>query len=486
MNETLNDERLSHREQNCNTPPLLTQSGNVDKETQQECHQIIAQPAICSSSTCSSSHRFRVKNLGKRKYEILRPFVLLPSLSTSIAASTLHDDNVTNDGNNTGTITEKEVKMVDDKERVVLVTKSASTNNDNNYNSNENGSEHTNSTPSSVTSSTSSASLPTILLSALSNNNKEANNKFTFDRLEYVPSDVTNFWHCPNCIHLPLSKRPKHSVIFHATGDIVCNSSSRSTRSSIEDNMSDDDDNNSVIIVDSDNNSKSSSSSNKQDIIDLTTTNNPPSSDDYQVIAIHSVLCKLKCEEMKMNKDYFGDKEYLSDSCSSSNESSESDDDSDDDSSNSNDDESNNGLRKNRRYRKCRRLNNNQSKRKPGGETKSHIKSKSTSKASATSGSNNKKRGRGRGRPRKKSPSNDNKSTNASTASSRHSDKEKEKHDIIKIEVPSTDNGLIDMDHDAKITATIDCYIMSQVQRCFYEASKDKIAYLRQKALPES
>ena len=37
----------------------------------------------------------------------------------------------------------------------------------------------------------------------------------SIEKLEFVTSEIPNLWHCPNCFHLPLSKRSKHSVIFH-------------------------------------------------------------------------------------------------------------------------------------------------------------------------------------------------------------------------------------------------------------------------------
>lgn len=294
----------------------------------------------------------------------------------------------------------------------------------------------------------------------------------TVEKLEYVPSDVSNFWHCPKCIHLPFSRRKRHSVIFQAfscnkdgSSQIEMADWKRDTGDSVKDQ--------SPPSI----SSTSSSDSSSSDCI----YGQPPSSDDNKFVAIHSYLCRLQCEEMDSNES------RLTDSGSSSSSDSE---------------ESNEPDYQRNKRRTSRRLSNIVSNYKiaqdieeRSDEVKNTKKDKSTNQLIS-------KRLDGpehvipnivqkkRGRPRKASSDVSDTSMSKERLAKKKTAKQGQgyqitKGEIIKIQTIQSDSGLVDLDNDINSTATIDYYIMSQVKRCSYVPSNDKTAYLRQKPLPE-
>jgi hypothetical protein len=242
---------------------------------------------------------------------------------------------------------------------------------------------------------------------------------------------------------LPFSQRPKHSVVFHAGGTSMNTSASG------------------VSI--------------------------PPSSDDHNLIAIHSYLCKIKCDELKQKGLFWpsnDDDENVSTRFSSSG--------SDDDDTDSEDESSSiEPCRKSRRL--CKKDNQNDgsgnTNKKKTHKKQSNVGNKNRSLSSITVAKKT------RGRPRRGSPSNNSStSSSANNSSSGNIAKKRKKNnkktsvvkrEIIRIDIPSTENGLIDIVNDVNITASIDYYLMTQIKLCSYERSNDTIAYLRQKALPE-
>ncbi len=501
-----------------------------------------------STTTSSTPSSYRIKCLGKRKYEILRAISIPTLLSSSSSSPSTSFSSM---------LQPKSLQFEhnDHSDDLMKYHDSSLQEEGGKNDMNDHISEKHPITKDNVIRSQSQSS-----------------SLLSIECLEYVPSDIPNFWHCPNCIHLPFSKRPKHSVVFHAH------------------NNHDDDGSNSGGNIGSNIGSRNSSSScsrNSSSIIP------PPSSDTYNIIAIHSYLCKMKCNEIKektmtrkmimkkgdyhkcVDDDSDDDDEDEDDSDDSSNcnnnSSSSSDDDDDDDDKNGNndsesddddDDDDNDSINDDGyythdgiRHRKSRRLSKKKRKEERhdkenrfnainhivvsnniGGRKKLKSNSKSKKKkkkngkkkdtsammplskrGSTTSPSVTPKRKRGRPRKvnttssggknksnfkrnpssssKKESTTNNDGSTSlngqsstkhiAAELSSSSSSSAPSRREIVKIDIPSTDNGLIEIPNDTNITASIDYYIMSQVKLCSYERSKDAIAYLRQKPLPE-
>ena len=426
-------------------------------------------PSYSTSTTplSSSSSSKRFKYLGKRKYEFLQA-ISLRTLSSSSTSSKSQSN-----GNNDNFVT------IQPK---ALQFENGSSNVEKQNETSQSASSSSNGTDSSIIMN-STSTITNIegkvkqVLQQQQQQQQHPKKKPTTERLEFVPSQIEYFWHCPNCIHLSFSKRPKHSVIFHGSSDN-------------DDNCT------------------------------------PPSNDDYNIIEVHSYLCRLKCKEIEEKKMKGRSGNGDGGDCSSTTSSStESSDESDEDGSIIYDIPHRTSLRlskKKKNHKQQEAIRNEYIHQ--GGKSNPKKKRSKKKMNNESSFSSSISEGnlpsvtppkRKRGRPRKYAPKS---TTDSSTKKNPSSSRKNEynsgsqvpsnsssispctstsvprlpppatddlRKELVKIDIPPTDNGLIDLSNDVKITASIDYYIMSQVKVCSYILAKDSISYLRQKALPE-
>ena len=498
---------------------------------------------IRSSSQGSSNRPFRVKHLGKRKFQILRPVSLPMDYNDNVNRITTN-----NNGNSVSSSSNRSSDTATTSRDGIDVTTPTGTSDTNKHPicsqlSIQDGHLVTNLSTTGnnfilqeqcasrdidclldknivekelesvlqQTLTSASSISPTMLSSKASLSNSSPT---SIEKLEFIPSEIPNFWHCPNCFHLPLSKRSKHSVIFHHA---ICSSANKNDKSNCNNKTimemipaSSNRERNGRYDMNAPNDTRqsssfsssvsalsSSSSKNNAKVEEDATAGHddatstyrddgknivvPPSSDTFKIIAIHSYLCQMN-EGRMVNSNEGNDDQY------------KSDENSDTEIYHSN----------TRQCRKSRRLNQKSEQQQQTSQKKKTNNDRNAKVTSKRKGKENtvlknitpRKRGRGGPRTNSGTPTRNSKnSPMPSPPSSSSSNKgdcassimigNESSNGLVKFNTPSNSNGLVDVEIDSKSTAFIDMYLMSHVKQCAYIRANDKNFYLRQKPLPE-